>query len=503
MANYNTYIGARYVPIFADPIEWDKTKSYEPLTIVTYQGDSYTSKTFVPSQTEITNTEFWARTGSYNAQVEQYRKEVQEVVTQFDDLENTVNNSISQFDSRLTQTENKVDSYETRVTTLENDNTTNKANISSNTSEITTLKSNIESINTEIESLDSRVEMTENNIATTSQKLNNLETYVKTKSYIVIGDSYCDGSNSWDKRLKNALGATDDNFKLAAMGGAGFAHKGGNPNAKNFLELLQSVTVSDTNSVTDIIVCGGANNYNEDINTILTGAGGIQQFMSYAKSTYPNAKVYIGFIGVNINQWNGISKALEAYKRCSEYGAIYLNNTEFILPSMSLLQGDGIHPNDLGDQWLGNYITNAVLSGSCDVNYGYELLNITRNPIFDTFTGGFATYRENNTQRLVSTIFNIEFTGSPQQISADGNSKIEIGTFSNGSFIGSYFATVTVNAIVLTNNEGFKNMEMTLEVDKNTLKVSFYSADKEGNSFWKGTITRIYFNQINLISAIF
>lgn len=70
------YIGARYVPLFAEPIEWDKTKQYEPLTIVTNNGNSYTSRQFVPTGIEITNEEFWVLTGNYNAQIEQYRKEV-------------------------------------------------------------------------------------------------------------------------------------------------------------------------------------------------------------------------------------------------------------------------------------------------------------------------------------------------------------------------------------------------------------------------------------------
>ena len=70
------YIGARYVPLFAEPIEWDNTKQYEPLTIVTANGNSYTSRQFVPTGIEITNTAFWALTGNFNAQVEQYRKEV-------------------------------------------------------------------------------------------------------------------------------------------------------------------------------------------------------------------------------------------------------------------------------------------------------------------------------------------------------------------------------------------------------------------------------------------
>lgn len=70
------YIGARYVPLFADPIDWDSTKHYEPLTIVYHQGNSFTSKQFVPTGIDITNTDYWVLTGNYNAQVEQYRREV-------------------------------------------------------------------------------------------------------------------------------------------------------------------------------------------------------------------------------------------------------------------------------------------------------------------------------------------------------------------------------------------------------------------------------------------
>ena len=73
------YIGARYVPIFGrkgeESIEWDNTAPYEPLTIVLYQGNSYTSRQYVPVGVEITNQEFWAITGNYNAQVEMYRRE--------------------------------------------------------------------------------------------------------------------------------------------------------------------------------------------------------------------------------------------------------------------------------------------------------------------------------------------------------------------------------------------------------------------------------------------
>ena len=66
------YIGARYVPKFADPIEWNNARSYEALEIVTYLGTSYTSKKNVPVGVAITNTEYWVATGNYNAQVQEY-----------------------------------------------------------------------------------------------------------------------------------------------------------------------------------------------------------------------------------------------------------------------------------------------------------------------------------------------------------------------------------------------------------------------------------------------
>ena len=85
------YIGARYVPNFASPIEWNNTRTYDPLTIVTHQGSSYTSRQFVPQGVDIANDTFWALTGNYNAQIEQYRQEVS-------DIRENVNNNTSNID---------------------------------------------------------------------------------------------------------------------------------------------------------------------------------------------------------------------------------------------------------------------------------------------------------------------------------------------------------------------------------------------------------------------
>src|SRR5690625_1022317 len=90
--NRNVYVGHRYVPLIMD--EWDKTKSYEGLSIVTYQGGSYTSKKRVPVGIDINDTEFWAMTGNYDAQVEHYRQEVK-------DMELRVNNKLDDFEEDI------------------------------------------------------------------------------------------------------------------------------------------------------------------------------------------------------------------------------------------------------------------------------------------------------------------------------------------------------------------------------------------------------------------
>lgn len=79
------YVGARYVPLFADPLQWSSANTYEPLTIVVNEGNSYTSRTYVPVGIDISNTDYWALTGNYNAQVEQYRQEVQEFSDRIND----------------------------------------------------------------------------------------------------------------------------------------------------------------------------------------------------------------------------------------------------------------------------------------------------------------------------------------------------------------------------------------------------------------------------------
>lgn len=116
---YNTYVGARYVPIFGG--EWDATKAYEPLTIVTRQGNSYTSKQYVPKNVDINNTDYWALTGNFNGQL----SSLEEMVSNNSVSINTINNEITSITQEIatlkTKTANRfyvivADSYGDRPT---------------------------------------------------------------------------------------------------------------------------------------------------------------------------------------------------------------------------------------------------------------------------------------------------------------------------------------------------------------------------------------------------
>lgn len=82
------YVGARYVPVFAGA--WDNTQEYEALTVVTYQGDSYTSKMYVPTGVDILNTIYWIKSGDFNQQVAALQTTVNNMAGDVADLQDDV-----------------------------------------------------------------------------------------------------------------------------------------------------------------------------------------------------------------------------------------------------------------------------------------------------------------------------------------------------------------------------------------------------------------------------
>lgn len=137
------YIGARYVPIFGRKgeasIEWDNTGTYEPLTIVLYQGNSYTSRQYVPVGIDINNTEFWANTGNYNAQIEAYRKDVLNAVSEIANLKTELTSLNRDFG-------NLQENVNSELTTIDRELSDVKSNVTKNTNSISDINSNISNI---------------------------------------------------------------------------------------------------------------------------------------------------------------------------------------------------------------------------------------------------------------------------------------------------------------------------------------------------------------------
>lgn len=121
------YIGARYVPIFADPVEWDDEREYEPLTIVTHNGDCYTSKCYVPKGAQLPpypegQTKYWVKTSDYNYQFADLKKTVLDLsrlVQQFQKDNKDFTDLIHDWNEKVIQWEKDMAAWGERLDTVE------------------------------------------------------------------------------------------------------------------------------------------------------------------------------------------------------------------------------------------------------------------------------------------------------------------------------------------------------------------------------------------------
>ena len=184
------YIGSRYVPIFADPIEWDNHRSYESLTIVTHDGESYTSKCNVGPGVDITNTRYWAKTGAYNAQVEQYKNEVKDLSSQVSGFASDnaeFREKIDQFTKDNAEMKNtvaedkaRVDALAERVATAETEIDGLQATTAQHTTEIADLHAKDEDLQRQITSNDGDIAALQAKDTEHDSRLNGIDTKLKS-----------------------------------------------------------------------------------------------------------------------------------------------------------------------------------------------------------------------------------------------------------------------------------------------------------------------------------
>lgn len=184
------YVGPRFVPIFADPIEWDNHRSYESLTIVTHDGESYTSKCNVGPGIDITNTRYWAKTGAYNAQVEQYKNEVKDLssqVTGFASDNAEFREKIDQYDKDNAAMKNtvaannaRVDALAERMTTAETEIDGLQATTAQHTTELANLHAKDEELQRQITSNDNDIAALQAKDTEQDSRLTGIDTKLKS-----------------------------------------------------------------------------------------------------------------------------------------------------------------------------------------------------------------------------------------------------------------------------------------------------------------------------------
>ena len=294
------YIGARYVPLFFDnngSTEWVANHAYEPLTIVTYLGNSYTSKKNVPSNVgnPASNPTYWASTGIYNSQIEQYREEVAEYKEQVDD----VVEDITDINSELTVLANR---------------DRNKSN------------------------------------------------YTYGRKFVFVGDSYALQTSNWMDYIITMLGINTDQYVKVRSGGRGFSivAAGG-----TFTDLLTASFSAIDQNVTDVVVCGGINDYNATADQI---SAGIESFKTSCLYFFPNCQIHVGFIS-----WeNGTTYVNQLAKVCSTYKIAsmdksrmdFLDGAQMAMHRYDLF-ADDIHPNANGGLYIARCIKQCLTNGSC------------------------------------------------------------------------------------------------------------------------------------------
>lgn len=328
------YIGARYVPKFFENPDgtnnWIESVPYEPLTIVTYLGNSYTSKKVVPPNININDHEYWVLTSNYNAQIEAYRSDVEELSIKFDGLNDKFNG-----------------------------------------------------LNDKVDGLDD-------------------------KKIIFIGDSYLNTSK-WALKTSNLLGLTEGvNAFWYAVGGEGFTVGVDNNGFLNNLKHFENM--ANKNLITDIIVMGG-------INDCVKGVGnyevqvGIQNFANYAKLNYPNAKIYVGFIGKSKETYNQetITFYEYLYKTSSiDNGLIYLSGMEYTTRLDGDLSSDDLHPNESGGTEIARWLANWINKGSVDPMWIQKNMTFSKPTNFQSLS--FSAFLNINDGKFTITINNIDIT---------------------------------------------------------------------------------------------
>ena len=194
--------------------------------------------------------------------------------------------------------------------------------------------------------------------------------------WVFLGDSYDTTSGSWIDATIYRLGLAQntDAFNIA-VSGHGFY---GGSWENDFRAFVTGRT--DLDEFKHVIVGGGLN---DAVPAALTGTvlqDAITSFCNTVKQFMPNAFIQVAYLGNILNDSPYISgrtagniiQAIQKYNTSfPDNGAAVLGNCEYIMHNYSLFAADHIHPNASGIYRIACGVTNAIMTGRCNVLYEY------------------------------------------------------------------------------------------------------------------------------------
>lgn len=333
------YIGARYVPVFANPPEWNDTRGYEPLTIVLHKGNSFTSTQYVPTGIDIGNTEYWLETGNWNAQVEAYREEV------------------LRFDARITQNANDIAS---ETTARENADTA-----------ICNLITAEEAART---AADAELRSDLNDAIATMNQQNILSLY-KGKNCVWVGDSFTTGvgADPTSKRVStvfcNAMGMTEFNYGVGASGWI-WGTAANKPYITQVQNAYDAMTQEQRKNTAMVVLPGTSTDVSHGSSSKQIGAAATL-CAKKASALFPNAVIYvIPMI------WDKALFTITAYDTtveiCDQINKAAIPRVKmdedsytWLLGRYDFYTGDNVHPNNTGYAvWAAKMISSLLGSAN-------------------------------------------------------------------------------------------------------------------------------------------
>lgn len=342
-----------------------------------------------------------------------------------------------------------------------------------------------------------------NQINTNLSSLNTDMSLIKNKKVIILGDSYANRTNSWADRFRTYMGLTDSNSVIKKVSGVGFYNT---VDGVNFSTMVVDNIPLTANEVTDIIVCGGYNDWGaSDANL----SNAFDNFITVCKTNYPNAKIYVGFIGWckapltdSSSIIGGLSYTRLRYKNyCGKYkGVYYLNNVEYSLHLMEDLDETYFHPTSDGQEKIALNVVRAWQTGYTD--YNSQQYNITSSLTTESFiestSGDLYCSIENNISRLfVNDELYLDFD---ETTSINLSNKFKIGNLSNGYIQGRGGVVTSCNvcALINTKNNGYFSVPATLYISEGNLYLRAKTLNNAGNGWINDSLKYISISGINL-----